>query len=62
MINLQLKKAVLKARLPHESRVKMAKRLGIPYSTLCRLETGSVHRNIHLRLAYFAKFGVAIKP
>ena len=62
MINQQLKRAVLKARLPNESRKKMAARLEIAYSTLCRLETGEVHRNIHLRLAYCAKFGVEIKP
>lgn len=62
MINQQLKKAVLKARLPNESRAKMAKRIGVAYSTLCRLETGAVHRNIHLRVAYFAMFGIEVKP
>ena len=56
----ELKRAVRKARLPNESRAKMSKRLGIPYSTLCRLESGDAHRNAHLRAAYFAKLGVAL--
>lgn len=56
MNNEEIKSAVAAARMPNESRVKMAKRLAIPYTTLRRMEVfGHVHINAILGAAYLSR-------
>lgn len=54
-------KTILKTRLPKESRLGQAKRLGIAEPTLRRAErTNSAPANPHVRAAFLAALGLPV--